>query len=70
MENKFTEEDKKMFTEFLNYVYANAEFNNMKYSDVVGSFKLLNYMQTKILPKIDANILEIIDVIESEETKE
>lgn len=70
MENKFNENDKEMFIKFLNYVYKNAEFNEVKLQDMTEAIKLLNHMQTEILPKIDANILEVVAIHEAEESKE
>lgn len=62
----FSEEDKQKVMEFLNMVAKNAKFN-FKTEDVIKYFKLLAHMQSKILPKIDANILEVKRVIEPKE---
>jgi hypothetical protein len=62
-ELNFTEEDKHKFVEFLNSVAKHARFE-MNTSELINHFKLLSHMQQKILPKIDANILEIKKVIE------
>lgn len=59
----FNEDDKKKFIEFLNMVAKHASFD-MKTDDVIGYFKLLVHMQTVILPKIDANTLEVVKVVE------
>jgi hypothetical protein len=67
LEMKFTEEDKQKFIEFLNTVAKSAEFK-MKTEEIINYFKLLSYMQQKILPKIEANILEVKKVINAEET--
>lgn len=66
LEMKFTDEDKQKFVEFLNTVARSAEFK-MKTDEIISYFKLLSYMQQKILPKIDANILEVKKVITAEE---
>lgn len=68
MENKFTEEDKKKFVEFLNFIAQNARFPDKENGGVdtkfcIEYFKLLNYMQISILKKIDANIFEIKSVV-------
>jgi len=63
MDMKFNEEDKQKFVEFLNIIAKNAKFE-FKTEDVINYFKLLAHMQQKILPKIDANILEIKKVVE------
>ena len=62
-DNKFTEEDKERFTEFLNIVAKNAEFK-FKTQEIIQYFKLLSHMQQKILPKIEANILEVKKYVE------
>lgn len=65
----FKEEDKAKVIDFLNLIATHAEFK-LKTQDVIKYFKLLNYMQVELLPKIEANILEVKRVIDSEETKE
>jgi hypothetical protein len=66
MKDKFNEEDKKKFIEFLNFVAKEAEFT-LKTDRILEYFKLLNYMQSSMLPKIDANILEVKKVIEAKD---
>ena len=61
MENKFNEEDKIKFINFLNSVANHAEFK-MDTKQLCEYFKLLAHMQQVILPKLDANIFEIIKV--------
>ena len=65
MDNNFTEDDKTKFVEFLNSVakYAKLELNTQ---ELIAYFKLLNHMQSVILPKLNANILEVIRVVEPE----
>ena len=65
MENKFNEEDKDQIIKFLNLVATKATFE-MKTSDIIQYFKLLNFMQQTLLPKVDANIMEVRRIIESE----
>lgn len=57
--NKFTEDDKAKVVEFLNFIATKASFPNWKTEDSIKHFKLLAHMQQVILPKIDANILEV-----------
>lgn len=57
--DKFTEEDKKKFIEFLNFIATHAKFGEVDTKFCIEYFKLLNFMQTSVLKKIDANILEI-----------
>jgi len=63
MENKFKDEDKQKVIEFLNFVAQKATFNDLKVEDNIKFFRLLNYMQATLIPKIDANVLEIKQVI-------
>lgn len=61
----FTEDDKKKFIEFLNFVAKNAKFGEMNVEGILSFTKLLNHMQVAILPKINDHILEIKRVIET-----
>lgn len=67
---KFTTEDKEKVIEFLNFMATKFEANNWKTADTMKHFKLLAHLQQVILPKIDANILEVIKVVEAEENNE
>jgi len=64
MENKFTDDDKKKFIEFLNMVAKHAKFN-MSTAELINYFHLLSHMQKVMLHKIDANVFEIRRVVES-----
>lgn len=63
-EHSFSEIDKQKFIEFLNAVAKHATFE-MNTEELVNYFKLLAHMQQSVLPKINANILEIIKVMEA-----
>lgn len=65
-EMHFSEEDKQKVIEFLNMIAKHAKFE-MNTTELIQYFKLLSHMQVKILPKIEANILEIKKVIEPQE---
>ncbi len=67
--NSLTEEDKQKFIEFLNMIAKHAKFE-LNTTELIQYFKILSHMQQKLLPKIDANILEIKRVIESKEQTE
>ena len=62
----FTEEDKLKLIAFLNAIdkHAKFEFNT---KELIDYFKLLSYMQSKMLPKIHNHILEVKEVIEPED---
>lgn len=69
MKNNFTEEDQKKVIEFLNFVAKKAKFE-MDTQEVISYFRSLSYMQQELLPKINANILEVKEVIEAEDSEE
>tara|TARA_R110000851_G_scaffold308093_1_gene466876 strand:+ start:165 stop:392 length:228 start_codon:yes stop_codon:yes gene_type:complete len=64
MQNKFIEEDKKRLVEFLNIVASKGEFK-LNTQEVIRYFKLLSFLQQELIPKIDANIMEITKVVEA-----
>lgn len=70
MNNHFTEEDKKKFVDFLNFIAERAIFSEWKTQDTVTHFKLLAHIQQVLLPKIDAHILEIKKIIEPSSNSE
>lgn len=61
MQNSFNEDDKQKFIDFLNSVANHAKFN-IDTQQLCDYFKLLAHMQQVMLPKIDANILEVKSV--------
>jgi len=65
MDNKFTEDDKQKFIQFLNYIAKNAEFT-LKTQEIIEYFKLLTHMQKEILPKIESNIFEVKKIVEAD----
>jgi hypothetical protein len=69
MENKFSEEDKKRLIEFVNMIASKGEFK-LNTQEVIKYFKLLSFVQQELIPKIDANIMEITKVVEASEGKE
>lgn len=71
MKDKFNEEDKGKVIKYLNIVAKKARFN-MDTQELIEYYKLLNYMQVELLPKIDANIFEVKSIKEddSSESKE
>lgn len=63
-EMKLTDEDKEKVIEFLNMVAKHAEFK-LNTNELIKYFKLLSFMQQTLLPKIDANVLEIKKITEN-----
>ena len=70
MGNSFKDEDKQKVVEFLNLIAAKAKFSDVSVQDNIRLYGLLSYMQKELLPKIEANILEIVAVHEAEESQE
>lgn len=66
--NKFTKDDKEKFVEFLNMVAKKAKFE-LNTEEVIKYFKLLSHMQQVMLKKVDANILEVLEVVEPEDSE-
>jgi hypothetical protein len=62
---KFNEDDKKQVIDFLNMVAKHAKFN-LDTTEVIQYFRGLQHMQSKIIPKIEANILEVRRIIEKD----
>lgn len=65
MKNSFTEEDRAKVVDFLNFIAKKAFFKDWQTEDTIKHFKLLAHMQQVILPKIEANIFEIGELVKS-----
>ena len=64
----FREEDYNVISNFVNFVTRNAQFR----VDVKQSIELYNYLskiQTNVLPKIEAHILEVGSVKQLKDNK-
>ncbi len=61
---KFNEEDKKNFIDFLNMIAKHGKFE-LSTAELIQYFKLLSHMQQKMLPKIEANVLEVKKIVHS-----
>jgi hypothetical protein len=61
-EGKFNKEDYTKVVEFLNFIATRASFKDWTTADSITHFRLLQHMQVTILPKIEANTLEIESV--------
>jgi len=66
MGNNFNEDDKKKVIEFLNLIGEKATFDTLKLTDIIKIYGSLSFMQQVLIPKIDANTLEVVAVHESE----
>lgn len=66
MKDKFTEEDKSKVIQFLNIIATKAKFE-VDTNELIKYYKLLSFMQQELLPKIEANILEIRSIKEDKE---
>ena len=60
----FTEEDKVKLIGFLNMVADHAKFD-LDTKELIAYFHHLSHMQQKILPKLEANILEVKRIVEA-----
>jgi len=66
--DSFKEDDYNLVSSFVNFITRNAKFN----LDVKESIELYNYLskiQTKLLPKIEAHILEVGKVKQVKDVK-
>ncbi|RLA41031.1 MAG: hypothetical protein DRR06_16590 [Gammaproteobacteria bacterium] len=63
-ELSFTEEDRQTVIDFLNAVATHAELK-LNTGDLIKYFNLLARMQKTILPKLNANILELKKIVEA-----
>jgi hypothetical protein len=59
---KFSQGDSEKVVQLLNIVATKAEFNGLDVKQIIAFTKLLNWAQTELLPKIDANIFEVVSV--------
>lgn len=66
---RFSEEDKQKVVEFLNQVATHARFD-VNTSELISYFKNLSFMQQVLLPKINANILEIKQIHQAPEEEQ
>lgn len=64
--NNFTKEDKTKLIEFLNLVAKSAKFDEMNVQSMIEFVKLLGVVQG-LIPKIEANILEVVKVVEAKQ---
>ncbi len=64
--NKFKEVDKQKLIEFVNFVAEKSTFNELKVQDVIKFYGLLSFIQKELIPKVQANTLELGKVTENE----
>lgn len=66
---RLTEEDKQKVVQFLNQIGTHARFD-VNTHELIAIFKNLQFMQQVLIPKIDANILEIKQVHQAPEEEQ
>ena len=64
-ELSFTKVDEQKFIEFLNVVAKHATFN-LNTQELINYYHLLVYIKNTFAPKISANILEVVKIVEAE----
>jgi hypothetical protein len=67
MEGNFTEDDKKKLVDFINFIATKAKLSDISIQENIKFYGLLSFIQKELIPKIDRNILEIIQVNEADE---
>jgi len=70
MEGNFNASDKEKLIEFLNMLGTKAKLNDLSIGESIKFYGLLSYIQKELLPKIESNILEVIQVTEEESKEE
>lgn len=61
IDGKFTEEDREKLVKYLNLVHQKSSFN-LTPQEILNYSVLLGHVQKHILPKIEKNILEVVEV--------
>lgn len=62
-ENKFTEKDKEKLIEYVNFISTKAKFDDFTTQDAIKYFGMLTFIQKQLIPKVEANIFEMGEVI-------
>lgn len=65
-----TKDDQEKVIEFMNFVATKAEFKSMSTQEIIEYFKLLKFMQMTLLPKLEANIVEVEEVVHAKKDEE
>ena len=58
----FSEKDAEKLVGLLNFIGTNAKFKELDVKQVIEFYRILNWAQTELLPKVQANIFEIQEV--------
>ena len=58
----FNEKDAEKLVGLLNFIAKNAKFKDLDVSQVIEFFRLLNWAQTDLLPKVEANIFQVENI--------
>ena len=62
MDMGFKDKDIQTIVDFLNFVATKAAFSNITLEDNIKLFRMLNYLQVELLPKIDRHLVEDIKI--------
>lgn len=66
-DNNFKKEDKQQVIDFLNFIAENAKFDDWTTEKSIKHFRMLNFMQSRLLPLIEANTLEVNKIVPPKE---
>jgi len=58
----FTDKDAEKLVSLLNFIATNATFDNLKVKDVIAFHRMLNWAQTELLVKVQANVFEVQEI--------
>ena len=62
--NNFTEADIKKATELINFISDKAEFT-LNQKEIIEHFQRLAWFQQQLIPKMEANILEVKNIVKA-----
>ena len=68
-QHNFTDEDIRKATELINFISDKAEFT-LNQKEIIEHFQRLAWFQQQLIPKMEANILEVKRVTKASEPTE
>jgi len=69
MTNSINTEDLKKLVDYINMTASKAEFK-MNTNEIIKYFQLLTFVQKTLIPKLEANIVEVSRVVTPKESAE